>query len=296
MIGAGWAGTKQRSRLLVLATAVLFSTGGAAIKACSLQAWQVASLRSGVAAISLWILLPKARRGWTPLTWLVAIAYAATLILFVLANKLTTSANAIFLQSTSPLYLLLIGPLVLREPVRRVDLLLVAAVVVGAGLLFLGADPAVTTAPDPARGNMFAALSGLTYALTIAGLRFAGRRDPDGDAGAATAIAGNLVAFAVALPFAWPLSPVSLVNGSVLLYLGVVQIGLAYIALTRSVRHVTGLEASTLLLVEPVFNPIWSWLVHHEEPSALALAGGAMIIFVTLAATWWRSRTVAASL
>ena len=110
---------KSSSRYGVLAAALLFSTGGAAIKACSLTGWQVAGFRSGVAAVALWLLVPGARRQWNWRTLLAGIFYAATLILFVTANKLTTSANAIFLQSTAPLYLLLLGPLVLREPVRR---------------------------------------------------------------------------------------------------------------------------------------------------------------------------------
>ena len=108
--------------IFVFAAALLFSTGGAAIKACSLSSWAVASFRSGIAAVVLWLLLPGARRGWTWRTILIGAVYAATLILFVLANKSTTSANAIFLQSTAPLYLLLLGPLVLREPIRKADL------------------------------------------------------------------------------------------------------------------------------------------------------------------------------
>ena len=109
----------SKNRLFLFAAALLFSTGGAAIKACSLSSWQVAGFRSGIAAVVLYILLPGARPsakpGWTWRTWLIGLAYAATMILFVLANKLTTSANAIFLQSTAPFYLLLLGPLVLAR-------------------------------------------------------------------------------------------------------------------------------------------------------------------------------------
>ena len=82
----------------------LISTGGAAIKLTALSSWQVAGFRSGIAALVLWLLIPGARRGWTWRTALIGVAYAATLILFVLANKLTTSANAIFLQYTAPAY------------------------------------------------------------------------------------------------------------------------------------------------------------------------------------------------
>ncbi len=96
-----------RDRLMVLAAAILFSTGGAAVKACSLSGWQVACFRSAVAAVAIFALIPAARRAWNVKTLLVAIAYAATMISFVLANKLTTAANAIFLQGSAPLYVLL---------------------------------------------------------------------------------------------------------------------------------------------------------------------------------------------
>ena len=102
--------SRHANRLLLLAAAFLFSTGGAAIKATALTSWQVACFRSGVAALALLALVPAARRGWTRRTLIAALPYAATVLLFVLANKLTTSANAIFLQSTAPLYLLLLGP------------------------------------------------------------------------------------------------------------------------------------------------------------------------------------------
>ena len=111
------------ARVQVLAAAALFSTGGAAIKAAGgMSGWQVASFRSGIAALALVALLPEARRGWRPATWLVGVGYAATMILFVLSTKLTTAANAIFLQSTAPLYLILLGPWLLREPLRGRDL------------------------------------------------------------------------------------------------------------------------------------------------------------------------------
>ena len=100
-----------RSRWMLLATAFLFSTGGAAIKACGLTTWQVASFRSAVSAVALLILLPDARRGWTWRALPVAATYAATLVLFVLATRNTTAANAIFLQASGPMYLILAGPL-----------------------------------------------------------------------------------------------------------------------------------------------------------------------------------------
>ena len=158
----------------------------------------------------LYLLLPGARRGWTWRTIVVGLAYAATMILFVLANKSTTSANAIFLQSTAPLYLLLLGPFVLREPLRKIDLAVISVVALGAVLLLIGSETAAATAPNPAWGNMIAAVSGVTWALTITGLRWMSKHSPNNDSAAATIIAGNLIAFAVCLPQAIPVGPVSL--------------------------------------------------------------------------------------
>src|SRR5262245_40053586 len=103
------------SRARVLAAAVLFSSGGAAIKSTHLTGWQVASFRSGIAALAVFLMMPMARRAWSLRGWIVGLAYAATLILFVTATKLTTSVNTIFLQSTAPLYMILLGPWLLHE-------------------------------------------------------------------------------------------------------------------------------------------------------------------------------------
>jgi drug/metabolite transporter (DMT)-like permease len=278
------------NRLLLFAAAFLFSTGGAAIKACSLSGWQIAGFRSGIAAIALWVFLPEARRCWTWRNLFIGGAYAATLILFVLANRSTTSANAIFLQSTTPLYLLLLGPLVLREPIRRVDIAVISAVAAGALLLLSGSPEFAKTAPDPARGNILALGSGLTWAITLTGLRWLAKRTRYAESAAGTVIVGNCIAFAVCLPQALPVAHSTAADWAVLLYLGVFQVGLAYLTLARSIRHVPGLEAATLLLVEPVFNPVWTWLIQGEQPGVPALAGGGIIIAATLAGTWWQTR------
>ena len=157
--------------------------------------------------------------------------------------------------------------------------------IVGAGalLLFFGSDAATVTAPHPAEGNVLALLSGLTWALTITGLRWAGKRNTAGESAAATVIAGNVIAFAACLPLALPLTQFRAADAGVILYLGIFQIGLAYFALTRSIRHVPALESSMLLLVEPVFNPVWTWLIHGEKPGMQALCGGLLVIAATSA-------------
>jgi drug/metabolite transporter (DMT)-like permease len=100
-----------------VAGAALFSTAGAAIKACALTSWQVASFRAGVAALAVLVLVPTVRRGLSARAALVGVAYAVTVVLFVQANKLTTAASTIFLEATSPLYIVLLQPLLLKEHV-----------------------------------------------------------------------------------------------------------------------------------------------------------------------------------
>jgi drug/metabolite transporter (DMT)-like permease len=249
-------------RLLVLSAALLFSTGGAAIKATSLTGWQVACFRSGVAAAVLLLCMPAWRRAWSLRTLAVGVAYATTMVLFVLANKLTTAANTIFLQYTAPIYLLLLAPWLLRESVRRADLLLVGALGVGMALFFVGTDPPHLTAPDPVRGNWLAALTGLSWALTLLGLRWLGRAETAADPHAAgvSVIVGNLLACAVCLPLALPV-------------------------LGRGVGRMRALEVSLLLLLEPVLNAVWAWLLHGEAPGAESLAGCGVILLATLALT-----------
>ncbi len=298
------------ARLRLLLAAVLFSTGGAAIKAATLTGWQVASFRSGVAALAVWLLVPAARRRWTGRVLAVAAIYAATMVLFVVANKLTTAANTIFLQSTAPLYVLLAGPLLLGERVTRADLALMGAVAVGMALFFVANDAPQATAPDPVRGNVLAALSGVAWAGTVLGLRWVGRApaapapslgaaadaaageapSAAGDLALTTVVAGNVLACVLCLPLALPVHDAAPASWLVVLYLGVVQIGVAYLALASAMPHVPALEASTLLLVEPGLNPVWAFLAHGERPATLAWAGGALIVRSALAKTWWDAR------
>lgn len=293
-----------RARLDLVLAAALFSTGGAFIKWCDLSALQVAGWRSLVAGTFLLLAWPAARRGFTVGSLLFGMLYATTMISFVSANKFTTSASAIFLQSTAPLFVLLMSPLVLKERVRRSDLLFMAALAGGLALCFGdsvaaggGDGGAQRTAPRPLLGNAIAVLSGLAWAATIVGLRWFGKRARPGQDGAASSVVvGNFTCFVAAallatamgerfvpgpelLDFARPEAWRTL--GS-LAFLGVLQLGLAYCVLSRGLKSVPAVEASLLLLVEPVFNPIWAWLVHDEVPGRWTVAGGGVIMVATL--------------
>ena len=287
-----------RSRLQVLGAAVLFSSGGAAVKACELTAWQVASFRCGAAALFLLLLLPETRGRYNWRTFVVGCAYASTLVAYVLSNKLTTAANAIFLQSASPLYLLVLAPLLLGESIRRRDLVTMAVMVTALILCFGGGQQAQATAPDPATGNLWGLLAGFAWALTVLGLRWLAS-DDDAQPGEAVraVVSGSVLAFVALMPLALPLetaagTPPSLADWLWILYLGAVQIGLAYVLLSRGMAGVPAFEASLLLLAEPVLSPFWAYAMHDEVPNAGTVAGGVLILVATLARTWldWRAR------
>jgi drug/metabolite transporter (DMT)-like permease len=283
---------KSLARLQLLGAAFLFSTGGAAIKAADFTGWQIASFRSGIAAVALWLMTPAARRGWTWQAVLVGVAYAGCLTLFVLANRLTTAANTIFLQSTAPLYLLILSPWLLKEPVRRQDLGFMLAVAAGLALFFVGVEQPGITAPHPERGNLLAVGSGLGWALAVGGLRWLslerGRGSP-----AAAVVSGNLTAFLVGLPLALPVGSHGLADWAIVGYLGVLQIALAYVFVTSAIHSIPALEASVILLLEPVLNPLWAWVVQREVPGTWALLGGAIILGATTHKSWSESRVTA---
>ncbi|HEX4965280.1 MAG TPA: EamA family transporter [Thermoanaerobaculia bacterium] len=284
--------TPLSSRLKVLAAAALFSSGGAAIKAVHLTGWQVASFRSAIAALALFVLVKEVRRRPVPKVLGVGVAYACTMILFVLSTKLTTAASAIYLQSTAPLYVLLLSPWLLKEAVRVRDVVYMVVLALGLGLFLVGLDPVSATAPNPPLGDLLALASGLTWGLTVMGLRDLGREAAGGSGSWAPASAfwGNVFAALGCLPLALPVVASRPMDWAILGYLGVFQIAIAYLFLLRGLENVRAFEASLLLLLEPVLNPLWAWLVHGERPGPGSLAGGGVIILATLVKSWLDAR------
>jgi drug/metabolite transporter (DMT)-like permease len=198
--------------------------------------------------------------------------YAALLLLFVLATKETTAANAIFLQYTAPVYLLILEPLFYKEKFRARDLITVALCVLGMSLFFVG-----KLRPQDVTGNLLALASGFCFACYFLLLRHSKSRSVNR---ASSVIYGNLLLVLIAAPVGLRVLPrLSTHDALSVLYLGVVQIGLAYTLFTVAMaRGVRSLDAGIVGYVEPVLNPIWVFLVLGERPSSWALIGGAVIV------------------
>jgi drug/metabolite transporter (DMT)-like permease len=269
--------------LSVLVAAVLFSTGGAAIKGTALAPVQVAGFRSLIAVVALVLFMPAARRGFGRDLLPAALAYAVTLVSFVAATKLTTSGAAIFLQSTAPLWVVVLSPALLGERFDRRDAPYLAGAAIALALVFVGSQDVAATAPQPRLGNAIALVSGLSFALILITFRRLARTDPAHDRSIPAAVLGNAIAFVACLPFALPVRELAARDAIAVVYLGVVQVGLSYVFLGRGLRLLPAFEASLLLLLEPVVNPVLTWFLHGEQPSALAALGGVMLLGVLVA-------------
>jgi drug/metabolite transporter, DME family len=272
---------QMSGRLQVLIAAVLFSTAGVVVKATTLTSWQVAGFRSAVAAVFL-VLVARISMKPTWRTLGVGLVIAVTFISFIVANKLTTSAHAVFLQAAAPLYLVLLGPWLLGERVHARDLPFLGVVLIGLVLLFMGSVTPTATAPNPVLGNIIGAASGVTWALVLVGVRYVSRES--GLDGAMTAtFYGNVFAFLLCVPLAFPVVAAQPVDWAVVGYLGCFQLASAYVLLTRGIGKLPALEASLLLLLEPALNPLWTFLVHGETPGVIGSIGGGLVLVATTA-------------
>src|SRR5216683_45272 len=259
--------------LLVLGAAILWSTGGLFIKATSLSAFELSFGRSLLAAITIAIVTRREGFGLNRVSAITSILYAALLLLFVLATKLTTAANAIFLQYTAPVYVLILEPLFYKERFRRRDLITVAACVGGMTLFFVG-----KLRPQDVNGNFLALASGVCFALFFLLLRHSKARNVNR---ASSAIYGNLIVVVICAPafFGALQRGISASDLARISYLGIIQIGCAYLLFTQAMaRGLRSLDASIVGYIEPVLNPVWVFLFIGERPSGWAIIGGAIIV------------------
>ena len=258
---------RTQALVFLVIASVLWSLGGILIKLVDWHPVAIAGVRSAIAALILLAVLRRPVLKWSPALFGGALAYAATVIFFVSATRLTTAANAILLQFTAPIYVAILGAWLLKERTRLIDWTAIFFVMLGMALFF--ADGLVT---GNQFGNLLAACSGFSFALLVIFLRL----QKDG-ATMEPLLLGNLLAVIIALPFMRAPFP-DITGWAGLIALGVFQLGLSYLFYAAAIRHVTALEATLVPVIEPLLNPLWVFLVIGEAPGGFALAGGLVVL------------------
>lgn len=238
------------------------------IKLISLNPFQLSFFRSLFSAATFLVLFKSKALKKNSATFINAAFYAAILILFVIATKMTTAANAIFLQYTAPIYVLILEPLLLKTKFEKINIITIILAFGGMALFFLG-----ELSPGHFAGNVIALISGMCFAGFLLGMR-----KNDHEYQFATIFWGNIIISLVSLFSIFSIDVLTLSDFSMMAYLGIVQIGLAYAVFTYSLKRVHAIEASLISMIEPVLNPVWVFIWYGEKPSTLALIGGVVIL------------------
>lgn len=273
----------KQAKWAALSAVILFATGGLCIKVIPTSAFTIAGTRSIVAVVFFMAYLGmrgdlKQAFRLTALGWATAVTYALVVSFFVMATKLTTAANAIFLQYTMPAWVLIGGSIWLKERITAGRMTSVICCLIGMFLFFQG-----ELKPSDWLGNTLALASGLCFAIVTLLFRFDRKGLP-----IASVMMGNVLTAVSNLPLAFYFYPSDFTVfpgfGSILtlLWLGIFQIGLAYICYTKALKGLPAIEVAILALLEPILNPVLVFFSIGEVPSLWAILGGSVIMISVL--------------
>lgn len=272
---------RYKGLILISSAAFLWSTSGLFIKILKLDALQISFYRSFFAGITIYFLTSlHRRRFYVPVPNIISVlssfSYAGILIFFVVANKLTTSANAIFLQFTAPVYLLFLEPLFLKTKFQLRNVITVVVTLFGMVLFFLGRLEVGSII-----GNLLAITAGICFAffsLFNKWNKIIGKSDQS----IYSVIFGNCLVVIVAGVFVFDKLNISPQEFLIVLYMGVIQIGISYIIFNVGLNYVSATESMIIGMLEAVFNPIWVFIGLGEVPSIYAIIGGVIVLSAVL--------------
>ena len=242
----------------------------------------IAGGRSIIAALIMWVYVKKPKFTWSNIQIMGAVAYAFTVILFVIANKLTTAANTILLQYTGPIYVALFSYWFLKEKITSIDWITILAVILGMTLFFIE-----KLSPDGILGNFIAILAGIAFAWLALCLRKQKDESP-----LESLILGNILTAIIGLPFIIDSGIPSQQSMIALFVLGIFQIGIPYILYSKAVKYVSALDAVLIPILEPILNPLWVFLLLGESIGMWPMIGGAIIIVaITTRSILYKTKT-----
>jgi drug/metabolite transporter (DMT)-like permease len=274
--------SKSTAIIFLLCTAILWSTGGFLIKFIEWHPIAIAGGRSIIAALIMWVYVKKPKFTWSNIQIMGAVAYAFTVILFVIANKLTTAANTILLQYTGPIYVALFSYWFLKEKITSIDWITILTVILGMTLFFIE-----KLSPDGILGNFIAILAGIAFAWLALCLR----KQKDGSP-LESLILGNILTAIIGLPFIIDTGIPSQQSMIALFVLGIFQLGIPYILYSKAVKYVSALDAVLIPILEPILNPLWVFLLLGESIGMWPMIGGAIIIVaITTRSLLYKTKT-----
>jgi drug/metabolite transporter (DMT)-like permease len=253
--------------LLAVIASALWSIGGLLVKFLDWNPVAIAGSRSVIASLVILAYIRKPKITKSKPQIIGAIAYSATVLFYVIANKLTTAANAILLQYTAPIFVAILSFWILKERIRWYDIVSIGMVILGMCLFFIE-----EASIDNVLGNIVAIASGFAMACNTLALR--AQKD---SSGMESVLLGNLLTFIIALPFVLKIS-ISLRDVLVVAILGIFQLGISYIFYVDSLKYITALEAILIAVLEPLLNPLWVYIFLKEKPGINAIIGGIIVV------------------
>ncbi len=270
---------KNRAMLLMVITAAMWSLGGIFIKLISWSPFLIAGIRSGISGsiMAMYMAATHTHFKLNKYSVLAGVGLAFSATLFTIANKLTTAANAIVLQYTAPIFILIIFALFFKQKMQKQDVLVVCITMGGMVLFFLD-----QLSPGNMLGNVFGILAGIFLAQMFV---MVGRGGDDD----ATRMSGIMIAHVLTLLIGLPIgipqtTEIAAIEIVYVIILGVFQLGIPYVIYGIASRDCPPLACSLIGMLEPLLNPVWVAIFIGEVPGPFALVG-AVIIIATV--SWW---------
>jgi drug/metabolite transporter (DMT)-like permease len=273
--------SKQNQAIIYMVLcATLWSTAGIFIKVIPWNPLVIAGLRSLISALVFLVYMRSIKSGFVinKYSILSGIFLSGTFIFFIAANKLTTSANAIVLQYTAPMFIIILSALIFKQKFRFGDIVAVVVTTLGISMLFLD-----RLSSGNMLGNIVAIIAGLFFASM-----FITTSRADEKSRMSGILLGHLFTAAIGIPFILiyptPISTISIVS---ILMLGIFQLGIPYILYGLAIKHCSPLACSLISAIEPLLNPLWVFIFIGEMPGFYAMIGGAVVISSVVAWCVW---------
>ncbi|MCI0448752.1 MAG: DMT family transporter [Chlorobi bacterium] len=273
----------RKGLIYISVTAFLWSTSGFFIKYLTINAFQISLYRSAIAAITVYSICllrgKKLKFEFDKVSNFAAVFYAGILILFVAATKMTTAANAIFLQFTAPIYLVVLEPIFLKTKFEPKNVITIIICIGGMILFFFG-----RLEIGSIYGNLIAIGSGICFAMFSLLLKYK-KVIHKSENTLNYVITGNALVAVIASIIIFPNFEITVNEGLILVYMGAIQIGISYMIFNEGIKYVSATESMIIATLEAIFNPIWVFIGIGEVPSVYSILGGVIIFGAIL----WRN-------